>query len=107
MDQRESIEVFIEVSAGDTECRKFNEETLVYRYSRHSDIPYIYAYGFIIGTRTDDGDAVDCYVLTRRPLPPGESVRCRPVGLLKMMENGEADDKVLAALPDENPVVDA
>ena len=102
----DSVDVFIEVSAGSAECRKFNEETLEYRYSRHSGIPYIYAYGFIIGTRTDDGDAVDCYVLTRRPLQSGTTISCRPVGLLKMLEDGEVDDKVLAVLPEEDRVVD-
>jgi inorganic pyrophosphatase len=46
-----------------------------------------------------DGDPLDICVLTDRPISRGEILlEARPVGGLRMVENGEADDKVLAVL---------
>lgn len=46
-----------------------------------------------------DGDPLDVCVLTDRPISRGEIVlQARPVGGLRMVENGEADDKIIAVL---------
>jgi inorganic pyrophosphatase len=48
---------------------------------------------------TGDGDPLDICILTDRPISRGEIiVQARPVGGLRMVENGEADDKILAVL---------
>ncbi len=56
---------------------------------------------FYPGTRTSDGDCADCYLITRAHVTPGAIVECEPFGLLEQDEDGEVDDKVLAALPAE------
>jgi inorganic pyrophosphatase len=53
-------------------------------------------YGYIPQTLSDDGDPVDVLVITPFPLMPGVVVRCRPVGLLKMIDEAGGDTKMLA-----------
>jgi inorganic pyrophosphatase len=46
-----------------------------------------------------DKDPLDICVLTDRPISRGEILlEARPIGGLRMVENGEADDKIIAAL---------
>jgi inorganic pyrophosphatase len=46
-----------------------------------------------------DGDPLDVCVLTDRPIPRGDILLdARPIGGLRMVENGEADDKIIAVL---------
>jgi inorganic pyrophosphatase len=53
-------------------------------------------YGYIPHTVAADGDPVDVLVITPFPLLPGVVVRCRPIGVLKMTDEGGGDAKVLA-----------
>jgi inorganic pyrophosphatase len=53
-------------------------------------------YGYVPHTIAGDGDPVDVLVVTPFPLLPGVVIRCRPVGLLKMEDDGGQDAKVLA-----------
>jgi inorganic pyrophosphatase len=49
--------------------------------------------------RTGDGDPLDICVLTDRPISRGEILLdARPIGGLRMVEKGEADDKIVAVL---------
>jgi inorganic pyrophosphatase len=100
------IQVFIEVEADSCERKRFDEKTLAYISTHCVPRPYPYPYGFIIGTRSPDGGAVDCYVITPDPLEAGSIVQCEPVGLLKQDEDGELDDKVLAAFPGQDVSID-
>jgi inorganic pyrophosphatase len=43
-----------------------------------------------------DGDPTDVLVLCDFPLHPGNVIRCRPVGVLKMEDDGGMDDKLIA-----------
>ena len=53
-------------------------------------------YGYINHTLSLDGDPVDVLVPTPYPLQPGSVIRCRPVGVLKMEDDGGVDAKVVA-----------
>lgn len=96
------IQVLIQVEAGSHEKNFYNEKTLEYRETRRGSKPYPYPYGFIIGTSAEDGDAVDCYIITKDILKTGTIVECEPIGLLEQHEDGEIDHKVLAALPGQD-----
>lgn len=93
------VRVLIQAVAGRCDVKIYNERTLQYLHTRHRPRPYPYPYGFIVGTLAPDGDCLDCYLLTRDPVRAGTIVECEPVGLLWQDENGEADHKVLAAIP--------
>jgi len=53
-------------------------------------------YGYIPCTVAGDGDPVDVLVVTPFPLIPGAVVRARPVGMLKMQDEGGEDAKLIA-----------
>lgn len=52
--------------------------------------------GFLLHTTAEDGDNVDCFVLTGKPLMTGQILECEPVALMEQFEDGEADHNVLA-----------
>ena len=93
------IQMLIEAAAGSCDKNYYDEQTREYQRTRRVARPYPYPYGFILGPRTEDGDCVDCYLITRDPVTPGAVVACEPVGLLLVDENGEVDHKILAARP--------
>ena len=62
----------------------------------YTDMRYPCNYGFIPGTLSDDGDAVDVMVVGNRPLVPGSVVGARPVGVLLMEDEAGMDEKILA-----------
>ena len=53
-------------------------------------------YGYINNTIAGDGDPVDVLVVTPFALPPGVVIRCRPLGMLAMEDEGGQDAKLLA-----------
>ncbi|MCI4661284.1 MAG: inorganic diphosphatase [Neomegalonema sp.] len=53
-------------------------------------------YGFVPNTLHADGDPTDVLVRTDYALPPGSVIRCRPIGVLKMEDDGGMDDKLIA-----------
>ena len=53
-------------------------------------------YGYIPHSLSDDGDPVDVLVITHAPLLSGCVIRCRPIGVLKMIDEAGSDAKVLA-----------
>lgn len=53
-------------------------------------------YGYVPHTVSGDGDPVDVLVVTPFPLFPGAVIRARPVGVLKMEDDGGVDAKVIA-----------
>jgi inorganic pyrophosphatase len=90
------MRVFIENEAGSRRKNIYDERTLTHLRSVEVSAAYPFPYGFVIGTVSGDGDAVDCFVLTETPLPSGTTVDCEPVGLIEQIEDGEIDHKVLA-----------
>ena len=93
------INVIIEISAqGDPvkfEVDKDSGAVFVDRFMGTS-MRYPINYGYVPHTVAGDGDPVDVLVVTPFPLAPGVVIRCRPVGVLKMEDEGGVDAKVIA-----------
>lgn len=53
-------------------------------------------YGYVPHTLSEDGDPVDVLVVTPVPLISGSVIRCRALGVLKMVDEAGPDAKVLA-----------
>ena len=96
------IQVLIQAEAGSHDRKIYNEKTLEYRETRQMPQPFPYPYGFVIDTSAEDGDAVDCYLITKDRLKAGSIVGCEPIGLLEQHEGDEIDHKVLAAMPGQD-----
>ena len=53
-------------------------------------------YGFVPHTLSDDGDPIDVLVANTRPIVPGAVINVRPVGVLRMTDDGGPDEKIVA-----------
>ncbi|WP_380674902.1 inorganic diphosphatase [Salinigranum sp. GCM10025319] len=71
----------------------------------HSNVHYPSDYGFIPQSYYDDEDPFDVLVLVEDATFPGCVIEARPVALMKMDDDGEQDDKVIA-VPTEDPRYD-
>jgi inorganic pyrophosphatase len=107
------IRVFIENEGRSNRKNIFNEKTLEYIESTTVTGEYPYPYGFILNTTGGDGDNVDCFVVTGRPLKSGQVVECEPVGLMEQTESSwerpeeqEEDHTVLAVPAGKTAVID-
>ena len=53
-------------------------------------------------TYADDGDPLDVLVLCQEVIDPLVLVRCYPIGVLKMVDGGKVDEKIIA-IPFSDP----
>lgn len=101
------MKVFIENEAGSDQKNLYHEKTFEYKKTVTVSREYPYPYGFILNTTSGDGDNVDVFILTDKPLKSGEIVDCEPVGLMEQMEKSwdktkgdteEIDHNILAVM---------
>lgn len=100
---KDEMNVIIEINKGSKNKYEIDKETGMIALDRvmHSAQDYPFDYGFVPQTLWDDGDALDVALLTTYPLFPGVLVRARPVGIMHMIDGGEADEKVIAVPVDD------
>ena len=96
------VKVFIQNEAGSFVKHSHDEKTLILKGKQQVSRAYPFPYGFILDTTAEDGDNVDCFVLTREKLQTGQIVEAEPIGLMEQIEDGEIDHNVLAALESES-----
>jgi inorganic pyrophosphatase len=91
------VEIFVEIPRGSRNKYEFDEQARVIRLDRvlSSAVYYNFDYGFIEGTRADDGDHTDAVLLIGEGTFPGCRVWARPVGGLEMRDENGFDFKVL------------
>ncbi len=61
-----------------------------------SAVHYPANYGFIPQTYCEDKDPLDILVITSIELPPLCLIEARVIGVMRMIDQGEADDKIIA-----------
>src|SRR5262249_1033794 len=88
---------FIEIPAGTNIKYELHKETgfMLADRIRYTSFVYPFNYGFIPRTLAKDGEPMDCFVMGEKLLPM-TLIRMRPVGLLRMSDEGKKDDKLLA-----------
>ncbi|XBJ14054.1 hypothetical protein VPH35_006149 [Triticum aestivum] len=67
----------------------------------YSSVVYPHNYGFIPRTLCDDSDPMDVLVIMQEPVVPGCFLRAKAIGLMPMIDQGEADDKIIAVCADD------
>lgn len=94
----ELVTAVIEIPRGSRNKYELDKETGLMKLDRvlYSAVHYPGDYGFIPRTLFEDGDPIDILVRINEPTFPGCMVEVRPIGVLKMLDKGEPDDKVLA-----------
>ena len=95
----DDVNVIVEVPIGGEPIKyEMNKEagTLFVDRFLHTPMRYPGNYGFVPHTLSDDGDPIDVLVANTRPIMPGAVINVRPVGVLKMQDDGGGDEKIIA-----------
>jgi inorganic pyrophosphatase len=93
------VNVVIEVPIGGEPVKYEMDKdvgTLVVDRFLYTPMQYPGNYGFIPNTLSDDGDPCDVIVANTRPIIPGSIINVRPIGVLKMVDEGGGDEKIIA-----------
>jgi len=96
------VRVVVESPKGSAVKFDYDPDLEVFAYGKALPLglTYPYCWGFLPGTRGDDGDPLDVFVLTDAPTFPGVVIECRLVGVLRLEENGkkrrERNDRLIA-----------
>ena len=99
----ELVPSIIEVPKGSKTKYELDKATGMIRVDRilYSSVQYPANYGFIPRTYCEDHDPLDVLVLGQEPVAPLSIMRAKPIGLMKMLDHGEADDKIIAVHADD------
>ncbi|MGB5666047.1 MAG: inorganic diphosphatase [Maribacter sp.] len=109
----DNYQVVIEIPAGTNKKIEFNKEKKAFEVDQKNGkdrvvkfLPYIGNYGFFPSTYSDiklggDGDALDVLVLSEN-VSTGSVIEVIPIAMLKLIDDGELDYKVIAIPLDEN-----
>ncbi|TAH49403.1 MAG: inorganic diphosphatase [Chloroflexota bacterium] len=97
------VYVVVEIPKGSRNKYEFDRKLGAIRLDRvlYSSMVYPGDYGFVPQTLYDDGDPLDIFVMTNEPTFPGCIIPARPIGLFRMKDKGEPDDKILAVPLDD------
>ena len=100
----ELVSAVVEIPAGSRNKYELDKESGLIKLDRvlYSAVHYPGDYGFIPRSLHLDGDPCDVLVLINEPTFPGCLIDVRPIGVLKMLDRGEPDDKVLC-VPANDP----
>ncbi len=101
------VTAVIEIPAKSRNKYELDKTTGLLKLDRvlYSAVHYPGDYGFIPRTLHEDNDPLDIMVRINEPTFPLCQIDARPVGVLKMLDKGEPDDKVLA-VPMHDPIHD-
>ena len=94
----------IEIKKGSKKKYELDKETgfIILDRILYTSTHYPANYGVIPRTYADDGDPLDVLVLTSEGIDPLVLVHCYPIGVIKMIDNGKNDEKIIA-IPFEDP----
>ncbi len=103
------ITVVVEIPEGSSHKIEWDRHVGVMKLDRVE--PKVFAkptnYGFIPQTLDEDGDELDVLLITDAPLSTGVVVDARVIGVMKFVDDGEVDDKVIAVPSDDRNNGDA
>ncbi|WP_127207016.1 inorganic diphosphatase [Neisseria meningitidis] len=97
------INVVTETPAGSNHKIEWNRKLAAFQLDRVE--PAIFAkptnYGFIPQTLDEDGDELDVLLVTEQPLATGVFLEARVIGVMKFVDDGEVDDKIVCVPADD------
>ena len=94
----------IEIPKGSKKKYELDKETgyIILDRILHTSTHYPANYGFIPRTYGDDNDPLDVLLLCSEVLEPLTLARAYPIGVIKMIDNGRSDEKIIA-IPFNDP----
>ena len=94
----QEVNVFIEIPQGSSIKYELDKESGVVMVDRFNFTAMFYPfnYGFIPGTKAEDGDPTDVLVISSYSVAPGTVIPSRPIGMLEMEDEAGIDTKIIA-----------
>jgi inorganic pyrophosphatase len=94
----EYLNGIIEIPRGSRAKYEIDKESGLIKLDRviYASMYYPLNYGFIPQTLGEDHDPLDIVVLTQVSVVPRCMIPCRVIGVMRMVDRGEADDKIIA-----------
>jgi len=92
------VNAIIEIPKGSRAKYELDKATGLLKLDRvlYSSVYYPANYGFIPQTYCDDNDPLDILVLSQIEMQPLCLVEAKVIGVMRMLDQGEADDKLIA-----------
>lgn len=92
------IKVYIEIPEGGTVKYERDEETGMLMCDRilHTPMFYPFNYGFVLGSKGQDGDPTDIVLLASDKILPGVGIKAKLIGMLEMSDEEGVDTKLIA-----------
>ena len=92
------VNAIIEIPMGSRCKYEIDKESGLIKMDRviYSSFYYPSNYGFIPQTLGDDKDPLDILVLTSLPVVPLTLMDAKVIGVMQMIDSGDADDKIIA-----------
>jgi len=102
----EIVNAIIEIPKGSRAKYELDKSSGLLKLDRvlYSSLYYPANYGFIPQSYCDDKDPLDILVLSQIELVPLCVVSARVIGVMHMIDSGEADDKIIAVAADDMSV---
>ncbi len=99
----EEVNVVIEIQRGSINKYELDKKSgrLLLDRVNGTALGYPADYGYIPDTLCDDGDPLDALLVIFESVPPGVVVPARPIGVLKMIDDGEGDEKLVCVPSDD------
>ena len=100
------VRAIIEISKGSRAKYELDKKAGILKLDRvlYSSFYYPTNYGFIPQTLGDDHDPLDILVMSQIEIEPLCIVRAKVIGVMRMVDSGEGDDKILAVAADDASV---
>ncbi|MBZ0207723.1 MAG: inorganic diphosphatase [Flavobacteriales bacterium] len=102
-DAPDVVQAIIEISKGSKAKYELDKASGMLRLDRvlYSSVHYPANYGFMPRTLGDDHDPLDILVLSQIDIQPMCIARAKVIGVMRMLDNGEGDDKLIAVAADD------
>ncbi len=97
------INVVVEIPTGSNHKIEWDRKNACFMLDRVEPIAFAKPcnYGFIPQTLDEDGDELDVLLITEQPLTTGIYTTARVLGVMKFVDDGEVDDKIIAVPADD------
>ena len=101
--EKGELNVVIEIPTGSNHKIEWDREHACFMLDRVEPIAFAKPcnYGFIPQTIDEDGDELDALVITDQPLTTGIWLKTRILGVMKFVDGGEVDDKIIVVPEDD------
>lgn len=99
----EVVNVVIEIRRGERNKYEMDKATGAITLDRvnATTLGYPADYGYVPDTLCEDGDPLDALLIIDESVPHGVVVPARPIGVLRMVDDGEGDEKLICVAADD------